>query len=206
MTWQVEAGAREKAVREAATTNEKNLYPIVKELAPNKCPAIAPLGVLEQNDGWKKIGLNSETVQNNLKSLLAHPDLAEKIRTDLENRPEFPKSPDPESALYDGFLDNRDRTKTEVIHNSDAKKLADFTPDFLDERLPDLLVHYKARNFPKSLTDDEQAKWEAYRTNRIAASTPAYLEALTELTKTKADAYLLEELRLWLETVSAYDY
>ena len=54
-------------------------FPIVKELCFNKCPAVAPMGVLEKENGWNKIGLTREIVEKNLQDLLAHPEFAEKM-------------------------------------------------------------------------------------------------------------------------------
>ena len=51
----------------------------VKELQYNRCPAVAPLGVLEQGDGWRKISLSAEVVQQHQHILLNHPDFAEKL-------------------------------------------------------------------------------------------------------------------------------
>jgi hypothetical protein len=69
------------------------------------------------------------------------------MRSENEERPEFPPSPDSESALYDGFLDETDRTKCRAVASATLNDLADFHPDFHDPRLEDLLLHYKARNF-----------------------------------------------------------
>jgi exodeoxyribonuclease-1 len=175
----------------------------VKELQYNRCPAVAPLGVLEQNNGWQKIALGKPTLQKHLKSLLAPPEFAEKVRTHFESRPDFPPAPDPESALYDGFLENRDRIRTEIIRTADEKKLADLHPDFTDERLTPLLTHYKARNYPKSLTEAEQTEWETYRTTRLKTALPAFMTALQDLAKNPAnDPYLLQELHLWAQSIA----
>lgn len=180
----------------------ESYYPIVKELAPNRCPAVAPLGVLEQSDGWSKISLSAEVVETHKKKLLAHPEFAERIRSDLENRPEFPAPIDVESSLYDGFLDDRDRARIIDIPTFSADALADFSPVFDDPRLPELLVHYKARNFPKSLTDAEQKQWEEYRLNRLQSQAPAFIDALQQLSQNpKMDTYILEELKLYYESV-----
>ena len=37
----------------------------VKELQYNRSPAVAPLGVLEQANGWERIHLNKETIERN---------------------------------------------------------------------------------------------------------------------------------------------
>ena len=138
-------------------------FPIVKELCFNKCPAVAPIGVLDSADGWKKIGLDKESVQKNLETLLAHSEFAEQMRSRYENQPEFPAAVEPEMALYEGFLDDVDQVKVAAVRNADLNKLADFHPDFHDQRLPELLLHYKGRNFAEALSDSEMVKYEEYR-------------------------------------------
>ncbi|MDO4781555.1 MAG: exodeoxyribonuclease I, partial [Candidatus Saccharibacteria bacterium] len=110
----------------------------VKQLQYNRCPAVAPLGVLEQADGWVKVGLDAATVKKHQDILLAHPDFAERLRTAFEGRPEFAPATDPEAQLYDGFLSDGDRAHVAAVRNADAKSLADFHPAFHDERLPRL--------------------------------------------------------------------
>ena len=181
----------------------KNIfYPIVKELYLNRCPAVAPIGVLDNDDGWKKIELDKEQVDKNLESLLRHPDFAERMRMELENRPEFPKAEDPESALYDGFLQEKDATLCNVVRNATENQLADLHPEFLDERLPDLLLHYKAKNFPKSLAEDEVAEWEKYRTTRLNRQAPSFLKQMESLSQSDdVDDFILEELMLWYQSL-----
>ena len=175
-----------------------NFFPIVKELCFNKCPAVAPLSVLDDSDGWGKIGLDKETVQNNLKVLLDHPEFAEKIRSEYENRPEFPKALEPEGALYDSFLNEQDKIKVSAVRNADKRQLADFHPDFIDERLPELLLHYKGRNFPDTLSDSEMEAYEKYRQARLKRLLPGFLKEL-EFVK---DDFVKEELMLYAQSLS----
>ncbi|MBR3176685.1 exodeoxyribonuclease I [Candidatus Saccharibacteria bacterium] len=191
-------------LNELLEQEEPKFYPIVKEMKYNHCPAVAPLGVLEQGDGWKKIGLDKETVEKNLKALLAHPDFIERMRSENEERAEFPPAPDSESALYDGFLDAPDKTKCLAVASASANELADFHPDFNDPRLPDLLLHYKARNYENSLSEDEHAAWEKYRVERIKAQANHYIKRIQELAETGADSFLLEELQLWYQSLLPY--
>ena len=175
----------------------KSLYPIIKELCYNKCPAVAPIGVLEKHNGWEKIGLSKELVEENLKSLRMHPEFVKQIRAENEKVPEFPSAIEPEQALYDGFLNDRDKIKVEAVRNADADRLADFHPEFDDERLPELLLHYKGRNFPESLSESEQEKWEAYRLARLQRQVPKFLSELEAV----EDDFIKEELRLYLESL-----
>ena len=175
----------------------------VKELQYNRCPAVAPLGVLEQGDGWQKISLDLETVQKHQNILLDNPDFAEKLRSIFENKPAFKKLLDPEAQLYDGFLNDRDRLQIEAIRNADERDLADFHPEFQDERLAPLLLHYKARNFPRSLSEDDLAQWEAWRAQHLQAQLPGFMASLQRLAPTATDEhqFILQELQLWVESV-----
>ena len=175
----------------------------VKELQYNRCPAVAPLGVLEQGDGWQKISLDLKTVQKHQNILLNHPDFAEKLRTIFENKPAFKKLPDPEAQLYDGFLHDRDRLRVEAVRNADECELTDFHPEFQDERLTPLLLHYKARNFPRSLSEDDLAQWETWRAQHLQAQLPQFMASLQRLAPTATDEqqFILQELQLWAEAV-----
>ena len=175
----------------------------VKELQYNRCPAAAPLGVLEQGDGWRKISLDLKTVQEHQHILLNHPDFAEKLRSIVENKPAFKKLPDPEAQLYDGFLHDRDRLRVEAVRNADERELADFHPEFQDERLAPLLLHYKARNFPRSLSEDDLTQWEAWRARHLQAQLPQFMASLQRLASTATDEqqFILQELQLWAEAI-----
>ena len=184
--------------------NQEKIFPIVKELCFNKCPAVAPVSVLDEGDGWAKVGLNPDDVRRNLEILLKHPDFAEKMRSETEAKPEFPPAIEPEAALYDGFLNDADWIKVAAVRNAAENKLADFHPDFVDERLPELLLHYKGRNFPQSLSESENKQWEEYRRARLNRLAPKFLKELEELYK--KDGYVGEELKLYFEDVLAEDY
>ena len=186
-----------KKPKEDGGVRATGFFPIVKELCYNKCPAVAPLGVLEANDGWGKIGLSQKIVENNLEVLLRHPEFAEQVRSEYEERPEFPPALEPEAALYDGFLDNPDRMKVSAVRAADEDRLANFHPVFDDPRLDELLLHYKGRNYPRSLSEDEMVKYEEYRRARLERQAPKFM---TELEKV-SDGFLKEELMLYMQSL-----
>ncbi len=181
-------------------------FPVVKELAPNKCPAVAPMGVLDVEDGWRKIGLEKAAVEENLQKLLSHPEFITQVKNRPE--PEYTKSIDAENALYDGFLEDADRIRVETVRNADSTKLKNFHPPFRDKRLPEILLHYKGRNFPEIMTEQETVSWEKFRTERLNRQAPGFLKALQNLQATgktlrgdEADPYILEELSLWYQSL-----
>ena len=190
---------REMSVAKCSSGNlaSKAYFPIVKELCYNKCPAVAPVGVLESENGWNKIGLTKEVVDNNIKNLLSHPEFAEQMRERYENRPEFPPAIEPEAALYDGFLNDRDRIKIAAVRNAESSKLADFHPDFIDERLPELLLHYKGRNYPETLSETEAETYEEYRTARLRRQVSRFMAELEQV----KDDFIKQELLLYMQSL-----
>ena len=180
-----------------ADDERESFYPIVKELCLNKCPAVAPLGVLDKDNGWEKIGLSKELIEKNMKILYKHPEFIEQIRAEETRAPEYPPAKEPEEAIYDGFLNDVDRIKVEAVRNADKDGLVDFHPEFDDERLPELLLHYKGRNFPETLSEYENEEWEKYRLARLERQVPKFLEEL----ETVKDDFVKEELKLYLESL-----
>lgn len=191
------------------------LRPTVKTFACNRCPAVAPLNVLDKDDGWQKLKLTSELIQQHLNELQSAPELI-KLATDAFANPpaptpatesEKPAFIDVDTTIYDGFLNDHDRLLCQVVRNNGKNELADFHPDFNDERLPELLLHYKARNFPDSLSTDEATRWEQYRQRRLESQAPRFLADLQAAQQqllthpSDRDEYLLEELTLWFRSL-----
>ncbi len=181
----------------------------VKELQYNRVPAVAPVGVLEREDGWARLGLSPEIIEKHRKILLSTPTFAENIRSAFEARPEFAKETDPEARLYESFVSDIDKLRVEKVHQADGAALADMQPEFDDERLSSLLLHYKARNYPSSLAEDEVSQWEQWRAARIQKQLPSFVSQLQKLAKVYAgdDAkeYILQELQLWAESIVPFE-
>lgn len=179
-----------------------------KELQYNRCPAVAPVGVLENGEGWGKISLDLATVEKHKKILLGAPHFAENIRTVFQAKKAFATSNDPEGQLYDSFVGDKDKIRIEAVRNASQSELADFHPSFDDERLPELLLHYKARSFPSVLSEDEAQAWEAWRANRVKAQLPPFIASLRKLAtsaKTEQEQFVLSELQLWAESIVPFD-
>lgn len=176
----------------------------VKPLHLNKCPAVAPLGVLSNEQGWSKIGLTENIINKNMKKLLSNPGFAENVRTVYENKKEYPKFTDSEAQLYDSFVPDVDKMRCELVRNASATTLADMNPSFSDERLSSLLLHYKARNYPTSLAEDEVKMWEKWRSDRINSQIPRFIDDMRRLDATVTDEgkrYILQEIAYYLESV-----
>ena len=120
----------------------------------------------------------------------------------------YKKSSDPEAQLYDGFVESVDTLRVEKVRQASENQLADLHPDFNDERLAPLLLHYKARNYPKSLAEDEAVAWETWRAANITKQLPMFVKRLQDLSATISDEnkrFVLEELQLWAESIVPID-
>ncbi|MEK7620879.1 MAG: exodeoxyribonuclease I [Patescibacteria group bacterium] len=175
----------------------------VKELAYNKCPAVAPLGGMDDK-ACERLALSRKSIEQNFKNL--GKDFTDKVSAAFAEREPYAGSDDVEGKLYDGFINDRDKVRIQVVRNASEKDLVDFHPEFADERLDELLLRYKARNYPRALSADEQSIWQEYRHKKFTAQAPKYIQSLSDLMKiNQADeekAFLLQELQLWLEATA----
>jgi exodeoxyribonuclease-1 len=179
----------------------------VSELKCNQCPAIAPLGVLAADESaQERIGIDMDIIKKHAAILKAHPDFGKRAAEALKRS--FAKDNDPECQLYDGFIPDGDKAKMAAVRAADAKGLKGFDPGFSDKRLHQMLVRYKARNYPSSLTDDERAEWETYRSERLKKGLPHFISELQKASQAHPDSdsqYVLEELRLYAESIMPSD-
>ncbi|MDD5479700.1 exodeoxyribonuclease I [Rhodoferax sp.] len=70
---------------------------------------------------------------------------------------------DVDEDLYGGFVGNADRRRLNDLRQRTPQELASARPSFDDVRLPELLWRYRARNFPATLSPQEQQRWQAHR-------------------------------------------
>lgn len=148
-----------------------------------------------------------KTIEENKRALLSAPHFAENIRSLFEQRPEFKSSVDAEARLYEGFLGEKDRMRVASVRNATEKELVDFHPGFDDERLSPLLLRYKARNYPRSMSEDEVMQWEEWRAARIIERLPHFMSSITRVSASATDnqQFILQELQLWAESITPGD-
>jgi exodeoxyribonuclease I len=72
-------------------------------------------------------------------------------------------APDVDQDLYGGFVGNNDRRYLNDLRSMSGAKLATARTGFDDPRLTELVWRYRARNFPQTLTPEEQQRWESHR-------------------------------------------
>lgn len=189
----------------------------VKTLKYNRCPAILP-GVVKDQETLKRLDLDLEAVGKNLISIKKNGKKfveklfdAVKVMDDKRAKEQVSLVDNEltvDSRLYDGFVDGLDKSTMMSVRNADPYELTDKNK-FKDSRLNSLLPLYKARNYPKSLNNDEQFKWEAFCRLQLFdggqnSKAAKYFEKLEELSKTKLtpkQKYIVEELHLYGQSV-----
>lgn len=134
----------------------------------NKCPVVAPLSVLRPDD-QQRLGLDMALYQErSLRLIDAQQVWRDKVQA-IYTSEDFTPSQDPEQQLYDGFIGDRDRRLCEQVRAADPAQLAQEQWPFDDERLPELLFRYRARNFPDTLNSEEQERWRLFCQKRLSA-------------------------------------
>jgi len=105
-------------------------------------------------------------------------------------RPAAETPADVDEDLYGGFVGNGDRRVLNQLRSLGATELAREKVSFTDGRLEELLFRYRARNFPETLSESEQARWEMHRIAQLhqgvggARSLPAFFDRIDALSET----------------------
>jgi exodeoxyribonuclease I len=112
------------------------------------------------------------------------------IWAELYARDDKREPADVDEDLYGGFVGNEDRRVLQRLRGLSPQQLAERTPGFADERLEELLFRYRARNFPDTLSEAEQARWHELRVARLhegqggGLSLSAFFERIDALSET----------------------
>lgn len=145
--------------------------PALKTIHINKCPVVVPAATLNE-DAAKRLDIDRAQHQRHLDMLNAAGDLSEKLSYIFTPKP-FDPVADPDASLYSGgFFSDNDKRKMELIRSAEPDMLKTLSIPFEDSRLAEMLFRYRARNWPESLTEDEQDQWLQYRQQRLADETP----------------------------------
>ena len=197
----------------------------VKTLKYNRCPAVAPLGVIKDEASQQRLELDLDTVGKHFKLLREQQAaLLEKVeqvvaRADEDReRAQVGLVDDQltvDARLYEGgFIGAADKSVMRAVHAAKPAELDErLTASFQDERLRSLMPLYKARNYPKSLTPEERAAWDEFCYKKLLdggtesrlATYFARIETLSKEKLSDQQKYLLEELRLYGESIVPAD-
>jgi exodeoxyribonuclease-1 len=97
---------------------------------------------------------NKEIIKKNIESI---------YKKDSDREPTI----DADQSLYDNFISNEDREICDEIQQLSVVQMSSFNPDFDDRKLSKLFLNFKARNYPETLTEDENKKWNEIVESRL---------------------------------------
>jgi exodeoxyribonuclease-1 len=186
----------------------------VKTLKYNRCPAVAPLGVLDKSS-QERLDIDISVISKHYKTLRANPEFTNNVfaalqKMDAEPRKSYEDDCGVDGQLYEGFFDAHDTNLMRVLCEAKPQDIKNNDFGFHDNRLQKMLPLYKARNFPKFLNEEERAEWDEHCRSRLLdggthSQLAKYFARLGELAKDKDldsdKRFLLEELQLYGESI-----
>jgi exodeoxyribonuclease-1 len=192
----------------------------VKTLQYNRCPAVAPLGVMDEAS-QQRLKVDLPRIKQHFAALQKQKDLGERLTKALEIMDKKQQTSflsderEVDAQLYDGFFGEEDKQIERVVRAARPEELGEeIQGQFKDKRLQTLLPLYKARNFPKALTSEERETWEQYCRRKLMdggqqSRMAKYLMRLQEIMQrgnlTGHQEYLIEELKLYAESIMPAD-
>lgn len=139
----------------------------VKLIHINKCPIVAPAKTLLPENA-ERLAIPRDYCLENLAVLKKHAELRDKL-SDVFATSDFDNTDvDAEHALYGGsFFSHSDKAQMDILRGLSPEQLANHPFNFQDDRLPVLLTRYRARNYPHTLSVEEQQHWQQYCQNKL---------------------------------------
>jgi exodeoxyribonuclease-1 len=154
----------------------------LKLLHINKCPVVAPLSVLREEDRQRLL-LDMDVYKERVMRLNEGQAIWQDKLKKVYSNDEFAVSEDPEQQLYDGFINDRDRRLCEQVRIAEPQQLGSEAWPFDDPRLPELLFRYRARNFAETLSPEDWQRWLSFCQWRLTdpqAGAPNTLKGFTK--------------------------
>ncbi|MFO7602767.1 MAG: exodeoxyribonuclease I [Gammaproteobacteria bacterium] len=142
----------------------------LKEVHLNKCPVLSPLNTLSPQRA-EALQIDLQQGERHLQMIREAEDssmiLADKIQA-VYKMNQYQSISDPDAMLYSGgFFQEHDKQLMQEIHALSSQELTDFHPPFRDARLSEMLFRYRARNWPATLSTEEQQQWQEFRRHRL---------------------------------------
>lgn len=181
----------------------------IKTVHLNRCPILVPCKTVRPEDA-ERLGLDLAQCRRHAERLQAAAGLSAKLQA-VFTQPalDTAQAEDPDGMIYSGgFFSDADKAKMARLREMSPQELALARPTFNDRRLPEMLFRYRARNYPETLTADEQARWQSFRQRRLTEKGfsgglvfAEYLDKLEQLEaepgRTERDKGILADLRDW---------
>ena len=183
----------------------------VKTIKFNRCPAVAPISVLNV-EVTSRLKIDMSKVAAHQEALAKLPDFANNILKAvalLDKQQQTSQSTEEravDAQMYDGFMGDSDKRLMAKLRTVNPSEFNNYLDDIQDKRLKNLLPLYKARNYLKNLTSDERQVWDEFKNARLFSGDndsrmAKFMKRIEELralpTTNDQQQYLLTELELY---------
>ena len=172
----------------------------IKTIHVNKSPMVVSSLKTLSPAMAEKWGVDMELCLRNAVIARDLPDMSAQWRSAFQ-RPANEQPQDVDQDLYGGFIGNEDRRRLVQLKQLSPEELALDRTSFDDARLGELLFRYRARNFPQTLNESEQQRWQEHRVAclvqgeggaRTAEQMFAAIDALSETVDERGEEILGE--------------
>lgn len=140
----------------------------LKVLHINRCPIVVGSNMLSAAQA-QAYQIDMDKAREYWQCLVDHPQAIAKVASAFDRQHEDEgANGDPDFMIYSGgFFGAQDKQAMAQIRASKAADLSVWRQPFADTRLDEMLFRYRARNYPSTLTSEEQARWQDYCTKSI---------------------------------------
>lgn len=148
----------------------------IKDLIFNKSPMFVPNVYKLDPKVVSQLKIDMDTCLKHLSFIKDNQATISKVVQDLyRNDQDYTETKDVDQSLYGGFMDNTDKRIGDQLQTLTTDELKDFHPKFKDQKLNALLIHFKARNYPETLSAAEAEDWFETVQGRVQAGENGYL-------------------------------
>ncbi len=152
----------------------------VKLIHLNKCPILAKAATLKPENA-QRLNIDRDHCLQHLSMIKSNGDIREKLMRVFEKTRDFAENTNVDTKLYGGFFSAADRTAMDIIRETPPEQLEDLALHYDDSRIKALLFRYRARNYPFTLNESEQARWQHHCQDYFLENQETYTRALEQL-------------------------
>ena len=173
------------------------------EINISRVPFVAPVSVLGGETN-ANLELDLGLIQKRTGILNNAPELTERIR-EISSQNTYEADPDPENQIYSGgFFNPKDRETMNRIIESPPNSLKNFSNQFDDPRLEELLFRYRCRNFPQVLEETELKQWRNFVKGRLENG--HLIDRYRFEAEQKMESVDLDTQKVFRQLLKYYDY
>ncbi len=138
----------------------------------NKSPFLAPANTLS-DEAAARLGIDREACAAHLDFIRHQPELIQKFSAVFSGPIDAPVESDPELRLYSGFFGDEDNALFAKLHETlaaagpEEAKSRFYRFHFQDDRPPQMLRRFFARNYPETMNESEATRWRSFCASRL---------------------------------------